>query len=86
MKEIYDSWRQFASDPDMDRLAQTRAREFFTAEGLGGSWLEKAVRQVVELVGHGVDIDEAIRSVDEGLWNQLKNGNQNFIQTVRLNH
>ena len=37
MKEIYDSWRQFASDPDMDRLAQTRAREFFTAEGLGGS-------------------------------------------------
>jgi len=74
MKEIYDAWRQagaFTSDhqPISPVEAEAKALEFFMAEGLGGTWLRKAVRQVVELVDQGVDIDQAIRSVDEGLWN-----------------
>ena len=73
MKQIYDAWRQagvFTSgEPISPKDAEAKALEFFTAEGLAGSWLRKAVRQVVELAAQGADIDQAIRSVDETLWN-----------------
>ena len=70
MKEIYDSWRQFSDAPTTSpEEAEAQAREFFSAEGLAAGWLEKAVRQVVELVSQGANVEEAIRSVDEGLWN-----------------
>jgi hypothetical protein len=36
MNEIYNSWRQFTSDPDLVRLAQIKAREFFEQD-IGGT-------------------------------------------------
>ena len=70
MNEIYDSWRQFTDAPTVSpEEAEIQAREFFSAEGLAAGWLEKAVRQVVELVSQGANVEDAIRSVDEGLWN-----------------
>ena len=73
MKEIYDAWRESSyfkdAVPDSPEEAAVKAEKFFSAEGLAAGWLRKAVQQVVELVLQGVSTEEAIRSVDEGLWN-----------------
>ena len=80
MKEVY-AWRKFIGDKNSPaEMAYEKAMEFFLAEGLTGTWLEKAVRQVVELVGQRVGLDTAIRNVDSQLWNI---GNRYLLRTVR---
>lgn len=73
MNEIFDAWRESSyfkdAIPTSPEEAERQAREFFSAEGLAAGWLHKAVQQVVELVSQGANVEEAIRSVDEGLWN-----------------
>ena len=79
MKEIH-AWRKFIGDKRSPaEAAYEKAMEFFIAEGLTDNWLEKAVRQVVELVEQHVGVDMAIRNVDSQLWNI---GNRYILKTV----
>ena len=67
LSEIFDQWREFVrTTPDMPKDWKRGVYTFF-AKDLAHNWAFSATQQVVELVRDGMELEAAIKQVDENL-------------------